>query len=589
MAMRYPQKDIEAVRERSRIVEIIESVTPLRNAGGGRLKGLCLFHDERTPSMTVNPSDNHFHCFGCGEGGDVIHLVQLLYGHGFPEAIEFLAAQFNITVEASSDSGGEIVSRPTRIYEANARAYQYFRDALLSGRDQAGRDFLQDRQWDLTTSVERFSMGYAPNTRDGLVKHLLALKFTKDEILDAGLAHRKDNGPMYDVFQGRPLWAIRDSFGHYIGFGARKIRDDDRRDGKFVNTSETPVYKKSKVLYGIDLARRSMAKLKQAIVVEGYADVMAMHLAGVENVVATCGTSLTEDHLSILRRIVGEDGEIIFCFDGDKAGRTAAMRAYSIGKGAVRRMSVLQIEGGLDPDSMRVQHGLESLPALLDGRRPLIESVIKATISESPMSSPEDRVIALDKVAEQMSGVLDPILRGQYAPMAADLLGLPLREVAKKLNVEARESTASASSKGHQGPARQSSRSFERDALQLVAQHPELPICKDLLSDVLYQSAPAQALLPTFTWWYSGRDHSTSALMQAAPPEYSAAVREIVMEVFDVPDLEMYGQELLARLVLHMIEREISEMKLRITENPNDIDAYHSLRALRQEHAELRS
>ena len=581
MALKYPQSDIDAVKERASIVALVEQLTPLRNAGGGKLKGLCLFHDERSPSMVVHPGENYFHCFGCGAGGDVIKLSMELNSFTFSEAMQALASQFSITVEAQDDDSSEIVSLPTRIYDANRHAALFFKEALLTGEDPLGRDFLQDRQFEPAESAERFGLGYAPNTRRALVNHLLKLKFTKEEIIEAGLAS-EHKGSLYDVFQGRPVWAIKDGSNRVLGFGARKVRDDDRRDGKYINTPETPVYKKSKVLYGMDQARRQMAKLKQAIVVEGYTDVMSMHLAGLTNTVATCGTALTEDHLSMLRRVVSEDGEIIFCFDGDAAGIKAAMNSYTIGKKTTRRLSVLEIPGGKDPDSLRISEGLESLQALVPARRPLIEAVIRGTVAAAPLDTPEGRVIALDKVAAQLADVGDPLLRGQYAPLVAELVGLPESAVAKKLKVQIQERQGQAAA-----PQNVQSRSFERDALQLIIQHPDLPVSIALMNPAFYYSKYAQGLFPILSWWLAGQDHSMRSLLEATPTEYSVPLRELSMEVFDVTDLDMYGQELLKRLTISQIDRDIAEFKAYTADHPEDAEAFRNLRALRHERAAL--
>lgn len=580
--MRYPAEDIDAIRQRSSIVQIIEELTPLRSAGGGKLKCLCLFHDERTPSMTVNPTENFYHCFGCNAGGDVITLVRELNGFSFTEAVESLSAQFGIHIQARAEAGDDIVSRPTRIYDANRHAAAFFRDALLTGPDPLGRQFLQDRQFDPATAAEGYGMGYAPNTKRALTDHLLRLKFTSEEIVAAGLAS-EHNGRLYDVFQGRPLWAIKDGSGRVLGFGARRVRDDDRREGKYINTSETAVYKKSRIFYGLDKARRPMAKLKQAIIVEGYTDVMSMQMAGLENTVATCGTALTEEHLTVLRRIVGEDGEIIFCFDGDAAGIKAAMNSYSIGKNALRRMSVLTIPGGHDPDSLRVQAGLDALAGLLPLRRPLIESVIRGTIAGVPLATPEDKLVALDRVAAIVGDVADPLLRAQYAPLVAELLHLPQRDISTKLKV----STAAPAPKkeaaaGHVKVAR----SFEKDALQLVAQRPQIEVAAALLNPALYVSPIATVLVPILDWWRSGQDLSVHALMNATPAEYDAAVREITMGTFDVPDDETYGQELLTRLQLAGMDRQIEALITRTKANPDDSEGFRHLRALRTARAE---
>lgn len=585
MAKRYSAADITAVKERSDIGQVIGDVVHLIPAGGGRLKGLCVFHDERSPSLQVNPADGFYHCFGCQVGGDAITFMRDHHGLSFSEALETLADRFNIHIEPIEDDSHdvEVASPTTRIYAANLKAAQFYKECLLTGTDTRGLEFVKARQFEPAVAANEFGVGYAPNSGKALGQYLLKNGFTTDEIVDAGLVLRSKTGnAIYDVFQGRPTWAIRDALGRVVGFGARKILDDDRREGKFVNTSETPVYKKSKVLYGLDIARKAIAKTKQAIVVEGYADVMSMHLAGITNTVAACGTSLTEDHIMILRRLVGDDGEIVFGFDGDSAGKKAGMTAYSNSKKTLRRLSVLDIVGGKDPDELRKAEGLEALEGLVQRRRPLIEAVIRATIAAKPLDSPEDRVTALDRVKEQMADVLDPILRGQYAPLVAELLSLPIRDVSRVLNVESAAPTQQPVKRV--GPAR----SFERDALQLVAQHPELSAAAQLLDETLFISPHAKALLPTFTWWFWGSDTSRHALIDNAPTELTAAVREIVMIEILADDIDAYGEELLMRLMIAKTEREMAELKAHVAANPEDRAAYARLRELRAYRGQLK-
>jgi len=586
MAKRYREADIAAVREGADLGQVIGDVVHLIPAGGGRLKGLCVFHDERSPSLQVNPAEGFYHCFGCQVGGDAIRFMRDYHGLSFSEALETLADRFNIHIEPTEDHSHEVevASPTTRIYAANQKAAEFFRETLLHGNDPHGLEFVKARQFDPVIAADEFGVGYAPKSGKALAQYLLKSGFTADEIVDAGLVLRsKNSNSLYDVFQGRPTWAIRDALGRVVGFGARKIFDDDRREGKFVNTSETPVYKKSKVLYGLDLARKAISKTKQAIVVEGYADVMSMHLAGITNTVATCGTSLTDDHIMGLRRLVGDDGEIVFGFDGDAAGKKAGMSAYSSSKKTLRRLSVLDIVGGKDPDELRKAEGLEALEGLVQRRRPLIEFVIRTTIEANPLNSPEDRVTALDRVGEQMADVLDPVLRSQYAPLVAELLNLSARDVARVLNVEPAAAPQRQLRKA--GPAR----SFERDALQLVSQHPEITAAAQLIDESLFVSPQAKSLLPTFTWWLWGADTSRHALIDNAAPELQPLLREVAMMEIQAADVEAYGEELLMRLMIAKTDREMEEIKAHLAANPDDSDGYSRLRQLRTYRGQLKT
>ncbi|HEY6788192.1 MAG TPA: DNA primase, partial [Trebonia sp.] len=335
MAGRIRQEDIAVVRERSPIADVIGEYIQLRSAGGGNLKGLCPFHDERTPSFNVTPGKDLYHCFSCGAGGDVIKFVQEIDHFTFTEAVERLAARANIQLRY--EQGGYVPGQETgqrrRLTEAHRAAAEFYVDRLRSSPDAApGREFLSQRGFDLG-DAEKFGMGHSPRAWDELTKHLRGRGFTDDELTKAGLARRGTRGGLIDMFRGRLMWPIRDLTGETIAFGARKLDSADDSP-KYLNTPETPLFKKGQVLYGADLAKREIAKRRQAVIVEGYTDVMACHLSGVPTAVATCGTSFGEDHVKVLRRLVmdtvGSDSEVIFTFDGDAAGRKAAIRAFSL-------------------------------------------------------------------------------------------------------------------------------------------------------------------------------------------------------------------------------------------------------------------
>ncbi|MGH3444657.1 MAG: DNA primase, partial [Nocardioidaceae bacterium] len=361
MAGRIREEDIALVRERARIDEVVSDYVTLRNAGGGSLKGLCPFHDEKTPSFHVNPARNFYHCFGCGEGGDVIGFLMKIDGLGFAEVVERLADKTGIQLrytEGERPQKRETHLRP-RLIEAHRLAQAYYADQLAGSDAVPGRQFLDERGFDQDAAAT-FGIGFAPRDGDALFKHLRQQGFTNEELVAAGLVAQGRNGH-YDRFRGRLLWPIRETNGEVIGFGARRLFDDDRIEAKYLNTAETPIYKKSQVLYGIDLARRDIARASQAVVVEGYTDVMAAHLAGVPTAVATCGTAFGEDHARVLRRLLHDHeefrGEVIFTFDGDEAGQRAALRAFGGDQQFVGQTYVAVEPDGLDPCDLRLRKG----------------------------------------------------------------------------------------------------------------------------------------------------------------------------------------------------------------------------------------
>ena len=382
MAGRIREDDIAEVREKAKIDDVVSSYVSLRNAGGGSLKGLCPFHDEKSPSFHVTPSRGFFHCFGCQEGGDVISFVMKHDGLTFSDAVESLADKYGVQLRREEDDGKPAEHRPrgparARLIEANRLAQEFYAGQLLTPEAQVARTFLTERGFD-GVAAEQFGVGFAPRDGEALLKHLQQKAFREEELVAAGLVAVGRSA--YDRFRGRLLWPIREASGDTIGFGARRIFDDDRIDAKYLNTPETALYKKSQVLYGIDLARRDIARSSQAVVVEGYTDVMACHLAGVPTAVATCGTAFGDDHARVLRRFLMDHeefrGEVIFTFDGDAAGQKAALRAFEGDQNFVSQTYVAVEPTGLDPCDLRLQQGDAAVRELVARRVPLYRFVL---------------------------------------------------------------------------------------------------------------------------------------------------------------------------------------------------------------------
>lgn len=429
---RIKDTDVVDVRERTRIEDVIREVVTLKPAGGGSLKGLCPFHDERSPSFHVTPSKGFWHCFGCQEGGDVIDFVRKIDHLTFAEAVEKLANR--VGVELRYEEGGAAPNRQksqrTRLVEAHRAAAEFYREQLTSADAQIGRAFLAERGFS-SQDATGFGVGFAPMGWDGLTKHLRASGFSDDELITGGLAVAGKRGA-YDRFRGRLVWPIRDLAGEVIGFGARRLREDDEGP-KYLNTPETPIYHKSQVLYGVDLARREIARRRQAVVVEGYTDVMAAHLSGVETAVATCGTAFGAEHIKIMRRLLMDQdefrGEVIFTFDGDAAGRKAALRAFSEDHRFVSQTFVAVEPTGLDPCELRQQHGPEAVRDLVARRVPLFEFAIRSALDNHNLDTAEGRVAALRAAAPMVARIRDRALRPEYTRLLGGWLGLDARAV----------------------------------------------------------------------------------------------------------------------------------------------------------------
>lgn len=427
MAGRIPDRDIAAIRERTRIEDIVGDYVQLKRAGADSLKGLCPFHDEKSPSFHVRPNHGHFHCFGCGEGGDAYTFIQKIEHITFVEAVERLADRIGYTI--NYEGGGTAAQRDrgtrARLVAANAAAQEFYAAALDSPEAAPARQYLTERNFD-GAAAKQYGCGFAPSGWDTLTKHLMRKGFEFKELEAAGLSREGRRGPM-DRFHRRLLWPIRASSGEVIGFGARKIFDDDTMPGKYVNTPETMLYKKSSVLFGLDLAKRDIAKGHQAVVVEGYTDVMAMHLAGVTTAVASCGTAFGDEHLSMLRRLMMDDsyfrGELIYVFDGDAAGQAAALKAFEGEQNLAGQSFVAVAPDGMDPCDLRLKSGEGALRDLVARRIPLFAFAIRSALAESDLEIAEGRVDALRRCVPMVAKIKDPTLRDEYARQLAGWVG----------------------------------------------------------------------------------------------------------------------------------------------------------------------
>ncbi|GAB2601384.1 DNA primase [Pseudactinotalea suaedae] len=451
MPGRIRSEDIAAVRERARIEEIVGAHVTLKQAGVGSMKGLCPFHDERTPSFHVRPQLGLWHCFGCGEGGDVISFVQKIDSLSFTEAVEHLAGRAGVQLRYEEGGGarpGMEPGRRQRLLEAHRVAAEFYTEQLESPEAATARAFLSERGFDRAASAQ-FGVGYAPKGWESLSHHLRGRGFTEAELTTSGLASQGNRG-VYDRFRGRLVWPIRDTTGDVVGFGARRLYEEDQGP-KYLNTPETPLYKKAQVLYGIDLAKREIAKRKQVVVVEGYTDVMAMHLAGVPTAIATCGTAFGSEHVRVVRRLLGDGvgggagvmlssgaamgSEVVFTFDGDEAGQKAALRAFGEDQRFASQTFVAVEPHGLDPCDLRQQKGDAAVRELVSTREPLFEFAIRSVLRQVDLATAEGRVSGLRAAAPVVARIRDHALRSEYARELAGWLGMdevPVRQAVQR-------------------------------------------------------------------------------------------------------------------------------------------------------------
>ncbi|MCX4582286.1 DNA primase [Streptomyces sp. NBC_01481] len=475
MAGRINDDDVKAVRDAVPIDAVVSEYLQLRNAGGGNLKGLCPFHDEKSPSFQVSPSKGLFHCFGCQEGGDTIAFVMKIDHLSFSETVERLAATAGITLRYEEGGYNPTHQRGERIrlVEAHKMAAQFYIEQLENGPEaETGRKFLAERGFD-QAAAQHFSVGYSPQGWDHLTRFLRGKGFSDKELILSGLSQDGRRGPI-DRFRGRLMWPIRDISGDVVGFGARKLYESDNGP-KYLNTPETGIYKKSQMLYGIDLAKKEIAKTSRAVVVEGYTDVMACHLAGVTTAIATCGTAFGGDHIKILRRLLMDNAtaEVIFTFDGDAAGQKAALRAFEDDQKFAAETSIAITPGGMDPCELRLAEGDDAVEKLVETRTPLFEFAIRHSVQRHNLETPAGRAAALDEAAPIVAGIKNIAIQHESAVQLAGILGiLDTQFVVKRVAQLARW----ARDRGGRGPATQSRtpQSYETQSAPRIAAGPAL-------------------------------------------------------------------------------------------------------------------
>ena len=494
MAGRIRRSDIDEVRQRVNIADVVGEYVSLKSAGVGSMKGLCPFHDERSPSFHVRPQAGFYHCFGCGEGGDIYTFLQKVDALSFTESVERLAQRVGYTLHYEDGQAADDGQKRTRLLQVNKAAEEFFRTRIHEPEAQIGRDFLAEKGFD-QLAAERFGVGFAPDSFNALSEHLTGQGFTIPELVDAGVVSQGDRG-VYDRFRGRVVWPIRDVTGQTVGFGARRLGDDDRGP-KYLNTPETPVYHKSRVLYGLDLAKKAISKKRQVVIVEGYTDVMACHLAGIDTAVATCGTAFGADHIPLIRRVMGDSeasidqsrGEVIFTFDPDEAGQKAASKAFAEHDKFTAQTYVAVPPEGLDPCDVRIQRGDAALQAVISERRPMYEFMIKRVLDGADMATVEGRAWALRQAIQVVRTIKDSVVRQGYARELAGWLGMDpadvQREMAKAPSSAPRPpqapSSPTESSDTEQQPVYQLSSlstdpvtTIERDALMALLQFPDV-------------------------------------------------------------------------------------------------------------------
>ncbi len=592
MAGRIRDEDIAAVREKSPIADVIGEHVQLRNAGGGNLKGLCPFHDEKSPSLSVSPAKGLFHCFGCGAGGDVIRFVERIENLSFTEAAEWLAARAGIQLRYV-DSGPGPARQPgqrARLVEAHRLAAEFYAGQLAGPEARPAREYLSERGFNDEVAA-RYGCGYAPSGWDVLTRHLLARRFTPAELTTAGLSRQSTRGSLIDRFHRRLLWPIRDIAGDVVGFGARRLFDDDPVDAKYLNTPESPIYKKSQLLYGVDLAKREIARQHRAVVVEGYTDVMACHLAGVTTAVATCGTAFGTEHIAILRRLLMDSdaftGEVIFTFDGDAAGLKAAERAFGEDQKFMAQTFVAIEPNGLDPCELRQKAGDTAVSDLVARRVPLVEFVLRSTVNRFDLDTAEGRSGALDRGVPIVARIKDRGLLEQYSQLLARMVGVddPDRVLGRVRGIIRSGGRPEPPRRAVPPPVDEAVASVEREVLKVAMQ---LPAVAGPAFDALPEAA---FVVPVHVTLRQGITAAGGTASAVSGPAWAGAVED------QLPDLEArslvhalaveplhsnlpperYADVVLARLQEILVSRQVAALKSRVQRiNPEDEPEEHA-------------
>ena len=626
---------MQAVKAALRIDAVVGDYVQLANGGGGQLKGLCPFHDEKSASFYVNPSKGVYNCFGCQESGDTLGFVMKIEHLSFVEAVERLAPQVGITLryEGGSYVPGRQQGERTRLLEINRLAAAWFQEQLNSPEAEIGRRFLKERGFEREAAAH-FGVGYAPAGFENLTRLLRGKGYTDKELLTSGICSEGRRGPM-DRFRARLIWPIRDLTGEVVGFGARRLREDDNGP-KYLNTPETPLYKKSHVLYGVELAKKEIARSGRAVIVEGYTDVMACHLAGIPSAVATCGTAFGEDHIKILRRLLldtnGSEAKVVFTFDGDAAGQKAALRAFEDDQKFAAQTLIAISPGAMDPCELRIAEGDESVRNLIDRASPLFEFAIRSTVARHNLDAAEGRAAALDACAPIVAQIKDGSIRHEYAVQLAGMLGIlderfVVRRVQQVAQWAAERREGRGNLRGQQRPGqprpgqptepvaparpafrldtRNPQQFVERELLKLAVQFPTLvaPLL-DAFSPEEFMTPPYAAVREAVTSaggvtaGAEAADIWVDVLREVAPDD---AVRGLITELAvepirtrRAPDA-IYAGEFLVKLRLQAVARRVAACRVQLQRLGSNAPAEQTeaiqreLWGLQQYEGELRS
>jgi DNA primase len=585
VAGRIRQEDVEAVRERTDVVKLVSGYLTLKKAGHDRFVGLCPFHAEKTPSLSVSPSKGMYHCFGCGEGGDAIGFLRAIEHLGFGEAVENLARDAGITVRYEGDTPAErrAASRRQALYHANEEAAKLYRGLLQEGNEgQDARTYLAERGIDGETAAA-FGVGYAPGYPDFLIRRL-ARSHSTEILVEAGLVTRDNDGNVRDRFRGRITFPVHDLSGRAVGLGAR-VLPGEREDGpKYLNSPETPVYRKGDVLYNLHRAKAAVARTGEIHVVEGYTDVIALAQAGIETAVATCGTALGEGHFRLASRFAQR---MVLAFDSDEAGARAAERAFQFLEAYPLQPVVLILPEGLDPADFVRAHGGAALRELAARAVPLVEYMLRRTVRRHDLSAVEGQSAAVAAALPMLEQLGDPVRQAEYAHLLAELAGVTEGSVVLSL-----ERRLTGAPEVRQAVKRASAQErVEREMLRLLARDRDVfASLSPRLEPEHFQTVRNRELFALLV--QAGGDVG-SFVARSQDEKAVKALSGIALEPLDGEPTSAYADDVWARLLEFALKRKSTALrqqlqKLNPTTDPRYDDLFQQLIAIDGELRRLR-
>jgi len=562
VAGRIRDESIAEVRAATDIAVLVGEYVALRPAGGTRMKGLCPFHQEKTPSFTVDSSRGHFHCFGCGEGGDAIDFLQRHGSLSFIEAVERLAGRAGTELRYEGRSAGErgSLGRKSRLVAAHAEAVDFYHRTLLSSPDAGpARDYLRSRGFDRATA-ERFRLGWAPaGSWEALVTHLRGRGFRPEELTEAGLARTGSRG-LRDAFHARVLFPVFDVGGDPVAFGGRLLEDGGDRQPKYVNTAETPIWFKGRALYALNWAKAAIVQAGFAVVVEGYTDVIACHRAGVPQAVATCGTALRAEHFKLLSRFTEK---VVLAFDADTAGSKAAERGIGelvAAPEASLSAHVLTMPTGLDPADFVARRGGGALRDLLEEAQPLVRWWLDWKLAQFDLRHPEGKARAARELLPVLRTIPDSLQRTEYARSVVQRLHLDEREYLAM--VAGQRPTAAAAPAKVPPRSRSPQARVECEALKFALQHPEWAGTDAARWGDDWFTTPATKGSFAALSKAGGAGKPLDAVLEAAANEVERRfLRGLAIEAFAAEENRAYADEVFRRLEEFRLNRVIDQLK----------------------------